>query len=1195
MQTPKRIIGITVCVALALLLENQLALAQKAAVPSRVTAQVDDTRTVRLEGNVHPMARPEFDRGALAESQPLTRMMLLLQRSPEQEAALRQVLDTQYDKSSPNYHAWLTPDQFGKQYGPSDGDVQAVMDWLTRQGFQVSKVATGRTAIEFSGNVAQVQNAFHTAMHKFAVNGQEHFANVSDPAIPAALAPVLRGVVALNNFPKQAHVRKVGTFQRNPATGQVTPEFTYTDLNGTFYGVGPADFAKIYNIPSGADGTGQKIAVIGQSNINPQDVCDFRNIFGLTPACPAYTTNNLQVIVNGPDPGLQAASGDENESALDVEWAGAVAPNAQIIFVTSLSTLSNPAQVSNGVDLSAVYAVDNNVAPVLSESYGLCEAFLGTTGNAFFYSLWEQAAAQGITVAVSAGDSGSAGCDSSLASNAASSGIAVSGIASTPFNVALGGTDFNQVGTWTTYWNATNTSPTQLSAKGYIPETPWDDSTCANKFPAACTVVDSTGLDLSAAGGGPSNCVQSTTSSSGVVTCTTNNSAFPSGGYPKPAWQTGPGLTPADLVRDIPDVSFFSSIGSTSRSFLIMCESDMNPNNAPCDLTTTANSSSHNFIAVGGTSAATPTFAGIIALVNQSQATAQNPAPQQGNANYVLYALAAADANYTSGNCKSAVPQTAGCVYNDLNVPGNANGVPWNNSVACIATGAINGSPNCSNSTSSGFGVLVSSVAAQHGQPAFQTVSGYDLATGLGSINVANLLTKWSTASRTPTTTTFSTAPSGGSPSGQPLTAAVTVATAPTGNAGTESVAITALASDKTTVLGSFGPFILNSSGTVNISGTSGANSLNLLPPGTAYVQATYGGDSLLAASSSSPVALSGTVAGANQASKTTVSFVTFDANNNPSTPSTGNQSVPYGSPYILQIAVTTSGGTSCAFGPPNTAPSIPCPTGTIALSDNGGPLNDFPNGTAANATNVAKLNNVGIVEDQPIQLGATIGTTTPGVHTITAAFTSGDTNYTSSSSNALQITISKATTSILVGSSLTSITSGQSVLLTAYVITSSNGDGPTQTVQFANGSTNLGSAVTCAPTSGAQNTSPPITQIPIGSAYCTATTTATISALYPPGSQRPKPPIVPVVPAIWALLSAALFAMGWRWMPENRRRAYALAGMVAFALLGVSIAGCGGGSGSSSGGKIVTINATYSGDNNYLKSPTGSVLITVH
>src|SRR6266403_1633866 len=310
---------------------------QAGRVAARVIDTVDDTNRTMLRGNVHPMARPEFDRGTVADAQPLTRILLLLQRSAEQEAALRQLMEEQQSKNSANYHAWLTPEDFGKKFGPADADVQAVTDWLNSHGFQHIKAAKGKTVVEFSGNVGQVRKAFGTEIRNFNVKGEDHFANVSDPQIPAALAPVVRGIAALHNFRPQPQVHSLGTFQRNAKTGEVKPAFTFNDVNGTFYAVGPADFSTIYNIPSqcgsnACTGIGESIAIVARSNINLQDVRDFRSMFGLA-------ANDPTILLNGPDPGL--VSGDEGESDLDVEWAGAVAPAAQIIFVPTLSTLTD--------------------------------------------------------------------------------------------------------------------------------------------------------------------------------------------------------------------------------------------------------------------------------------------------------------------------------------------------------------------------------------------------------------------------------------------------------------------------------------------------------------------------------------------------------------------------------------------------------------------------------------------------------------------------------------------------------------------------------------------------------------------------------------------------------------------------------------------------------------------------------------
>ncbi|HWS96434.1 MAG TPA: hypothetical protein VN620_08175, partial [Candidatus Methylomirabilis sp.] len=361
-----------------------------------------------------------------------------------------------------------------------------------------------------------------------------------------------------------------------------------------------------------------------------------------------------------------------------------------------------------------------------------------------------------------------------------------------------------------------------------------------------------------------------------------------------------------------------------------------------------------------------------------------------------------------------------------------------------------------------------------------------------------------------------------------------------------------------------------------------------LLPPGTAFLQATYAGDTSLGVSSSTLVPV--TVNGTNQASTTKLSFVTFNSNGAPAL-STGSQNVPYGSPYILQIAVTPTNGTICtsANGGTLITPGVPCPVGNIALTDNGSALNDWPNAGTANATNIAKLNNQGYAEDQPVQLGV-------GSHSLVATFTpaSGNTNYASSTSNTLSVTVTQASTVAVVGTSSASITPGANVTLTAYVTTNSGGVGPTGSIQFSNGGTSLGSA-TCTPTSGTASTNPPIAQITPGTAYCTATLTAAISGLYPPPSWRPGVRGLPLLPLVVALGGALLFALGWRWMPAGRRRAYACAGLAAFTLLAAGIAGCGGGgSGSSgSGPGTRTINSVYPGDTNY-KPSNASVPITI-
>jgi Tectonin domain/Pro-kumamolisin, activation domain len=658
-------------------------------VTPRITQPVEAESFVTLPGHTHPLARPEYDHGAAPDSLPMQRILLVLQRAPDQETALRQLLDDQQVNSSPNYHKWLTPEEFGQRFGPADADVQAVTGWLTSQGFRVDRVAAGRTVIEFSGTAGLVRRALHTEIHKFVVNREEHWANVIDPQIPSALAPVVAGIASLHNFPRRPLYHRVGTFARSKATGKVRPLFTFTPSGqSTMYALGPTDFATIYNVPSNADGTGQTIAIVAQSNIHISDVTEFRQLFGLP-------LNNPKIILNGPDPGV--VSPDEGEAVLDAEWSGAVAKNATVDLVVSESTMP-----SAGVDLSAAYIVDNNIAPIASDSYGTCESSLGAGGSAFYNSLWQQAAAQGITVLVATGDNGSAACDGVPGEKAASFGLAVNGLASTPFNVALGGTDFDDASNPTAYWNATNSPTMQASAKSYIPETTWNDSCAAGGSLTGCVPpLASDGLDLAAGGGGPS------------------------AEYAKPAWQTGTGV-PNDGARDVPDVSLFAGNGNNG-NFYVVCQADANTggSTSSCDL----NAPYLDFQGVGGTSVSAQAFAGIMALVDQ------NTGGRQGNANYVLYGLAAL--NGASCTSNPAAISNSSCIFYDT--------IMGNNSVACTG-----GSPNCSNTNPafSQFGILVD--PANTSAPAWTTTVGYDLVTGLGSVNVANLVSNFSPFKQVP-------------------------------------------------------------------------------------------------------------------------------------------------------------------------------------------------------------------------------------------------------------------------------------------------------------------------------------------------------------------------------------------------------------------------------------------------------------
>ncbi|MGB8459528.1 MAG: protease pro-enzyme activation domain-containing protein [Candidatus Acidiferrum sp.] len=1087
-------------------------------IPARITQAIDDTQLVRLKGNVHPLALAQFDQGPVSDAAPMKRMMLVLQRSPDQETALRQLMDEQLSKDSPNYHKWLTPQQFGQQFGPSDSDIQTITDWLTQQGFQQIKVGAGRTAIEFSGNVGQVLNAFHTEIHQFNVNGKTRHANVSDPQIPAALAPVVAGIVSLHNFSRRSFVRSAGihTSVRN---SEGVPQFTTTSGCGTgnsspCYVLGPADFAKVYNIPSGLDGTGEQIAIVADSNINPQDVTDFQNLFGLS-------NNPPNIILDGPDPGL---NGDEGEADLDVQVSGMVAPKATIDLVVSEDT-----QTAVGIDLSAFYIIDNNIAPVMSESFGACEASLGTSANQFFNGLWEQAAAQGITVTIATGDPGAAGCDNFNTATAATLGLAVSGIASTPYNVAVGGTDFDDSGKQTTFWNPStgNTAGTRESVLGYIPEIPWNDSCAATATSSTLnTVCPSSNASLNniVGGGGGASTV-----------------------YAKPAWQSGiipNGIAAGDNHRYLPDVSLFASDGPQSQSFYLLCQADAVPVGNPPSCAT---SGSFSFGGAGGTSAASPAFAAIMALINQNNG-------RQGNANPVLYKIAA-----TSGqSCNSSTEGLSGstCAFNDV--------TKGNNSVPCVGS-----SPNCSSKTAA-TGVLVSPASAT--TPAWTTATGYDLATGLGSVNVANLNTEWPLVAGTFKGTTTSLKLNGGLgpitiTHGQTVTAAVTVAplsgtVQPTGDVSLIT---------PTTVNGGVGFASLSGGSPDTATITSPFSSLtapvNPLPGGTYNVTARYAGDNTFSTSMSNgvPVVVN------KENSRLQYGIVTFDPATNVIT-STNATTFAYGSPYILRFDILNSTGSACQAvsvangGTGTTAGCASDATGTVTITDNGIPLDagTFP------------VNSGGSGEDQPIQLGA-------GTHPLTASYT-GDISYNAAGPVTNTLTVIKAVTATGVVPSATSIVSGSGISFTANVTTNSNGAGPTGTVVFMNGSTALSNPQNCVPVAATSTTA----------ASCSATLTTTLSFLAPPSILEglPRVPSLPVWIVTGLLLLAFLFSL--RYLPAGRRRP-AFACLMLVVLLMAGIAGCGGGSGGGGGGaNIRSITAVYSGDANYAGSTSAAVSITI-
>lgn len=711
---------------------------QAVLIPSRVVERVDDNQSLRLKGNTHFLARPEFEKGLVDPQLSLERMQLVLKRSPEQEAALQAFMAEQIDPKSNNYHHWLQPEEFGRLYGPSDSDMAAVTSWLQNHGFRIDTVSKGRVTIEFSGTVQQVQDAFHIEMHNYVVNGRAHVANDRDPAIPMALSPVVTGIVSLHDFFPQ-HQSELGRYVRmEQATHKVTPidvpsqgvkgEYVFPDPNvGNINNedIGPYDFAAMYNLTplwnAGITGKRVSIAIAAQTDINLADVATFRKFFGLS-----KFTGTAKIVLNGADPGT--IQGSVVENTLDTEWAGAAAPDANVLVVVTKGTAT-----SFGGLLSIEYIIDQKLAPVMSGSYGTCEAGLGSAGNANLNAIYQQGSAEGISIFESAGDQGSTGCDNSDATtypNPAQNGLQVNGFVSSPYVTGVGGTDIVwQEDAYSKYWTANTAN--NSSAIGYIPEIPWN-STCTDSYLLTYVYTGQTSseeLCNNAIAAGLDDMVRVVGGSGGKSSCLnySGNLASCSGAYAKPSWQTGTGV-PADKVRDVPDVSLFAAGGLPSGnggSAYLICVSSNSPDKT-CDYT------GANIVAqeVGGTSVSSPAMSGIMALVVQKAG-----GTYQGLANPVFYQLAAKES--LSACNANTVTNGNSCIFYDITTGTNA--------MPCLS-----GSLNCTVKISGDkIGVVTG----------YSTTTGYDLATGLGSVNATNLVNAWPTAAPaitvTPTTYAF--------------------------------------------------------------------------------------------------------------------------------------------------------------------------------------------------------------------------------------------------------------------------------------------------------------------------------------------------------------------------------------------------------------------------------------------------------
>lgn len=673
-----------------------LALSARAQVMPRITTQVKDSALVTLRGNTIPVANALNDRGRVADETPTGRLMLVLKHSDEQQAALDTLIAAQMSPGSANFHKWLTPAQYASQFGVSDADIQTVTAYLSGQGFNVAQVLPNKQAIEFSGTAGQVRSTFKTELHTFAAGSRTFTANDRDPQIPAALAPVVKGFASLNNY--RSVVQAASAAKSNTPTQHTKAHPLYDNFppNGTVLDdtldLSPGDIAAIYDIPAAANGAGVSIGVISSSNVNITYLNNYQKTFKLP-------VKNPTIVVDGNDPG-------ENFNAFDaltqLELLSAVAPSANLYLYTTTSV-----DGTDGLNYAIIRAVNDNKVQVIVYDTESCEANLGVDGNAFINFTAEQAAAQGITMIAGTGNGGSDSCQAvsafgnSSALTAVTSGLSVNGYATSPFVTAVGATDFHYPPPYPDpaialdYWNSTNAGTAgYTSAKGYIPEQPFNYSTSDTNYYGSYGVALATGGGISTLGLGTT-------------------------GYPTPSWQI-PVLSKSSdpeiaavakkgTGRVIPDISIFGGGGGNGSSYMLCLQADECVNATPGNIT---------YETFSGPNTSSATFAGIAALVIQSHGV-------QGNIDPTLYSL------YQTGG-------PSGNPASIFHAP-----VAGNNTVACVA-----GTPDCG-----AGGYLVESAG---GPVAYEaTTSGFNAAVGLGSVNVANLITDWVSPATTLTTTTF--------------------------------------------------------------------------------------------------------------------------------------------------------------------------------------------------------------------------------------------------------------------------------------------------------------------------------------------------------------------------------------------------------------------------------------------------------
>ena len=709
---------------------------------------------VPLKGNVHRLARAQFDVGEAPESLRLSGLDIVFAKTPDQERALQQLLSDQQDRNSPRYHHWLTPAQYGSRFGVSEATYAAVADWLRTAGLTVGALPPGRGHLTFFGSKAQIESALRTRIHLFDVEGGRHYANVSAPMVPAALQAAISAIRGLTDFHPKAGARvRAAPSHLSPANGlgplTVVPDAFYSGADQYLGYVGPTDFAIMYNLQPeyqlGVTGAGVTVAIAAQSDLDASVLATFWSGLGVSGpsfGLPAQQVQSIPVPTadGGTDPG-QTNDGNEDEAFLDTEIVGGLAPGAHLLLVRD-----------QDASVAAQYVIDQNLAAVLNLSFSDCEADLGSN-NAAVNAMFQQAAGEGMTVVVATGDTGAAGCtataDFGKQGDVNSSGYAVSGLASTPYNLAVGGTDFD-ITQEAQYWSGSNQPGVLASAQSHIPEMVWND-TCGNPVLSAyyldtdpLTFCNTAKLNTASGGQLANPFIQITGGGGGVSSCITADvSGACTAGYPQPGWQTGVGVGNYG-ARAVPDVSMIATRW-------IICSYDTNPCD-PSKPPTFPPAATGTIKVIDGTSASAPSVSAIIAMLDQTQISGALPDGRQGLVNPLFYRLASSEFGnpIIEGLCAASqgpinYPE---CPFYD--VTAGSNDEPC--APAYYTAHAANSRPVSTCST----GGQITGLMEVSGAQSYAAAGGFDLASGIGSINATALIASVQAPTAAPTGLTWS-------------------------------------------------------------------------------------------------------------------------------------------------------------------------------------------------------------------------------------------------------------------------------------------------------------------------------------------------------------------------------------------------------------------------------------------------------